>query len=372
MEVNLMKRSTRLVVFLLCLLLFCSCSRDPSLSQTSVVPVTGTTDYNAALSAHLEVGTTLLTVAVPHGEDAPIVWEDAGFESHIRFLLDRPTGDIYRSDVWNIQSLVLMERDDGWDSYQTSAAAGTALDDLPLYQKTHGEEQDLTPVKSLNDLQYFDSLQKFQYSSEPTPNEQLTDFSGLQTCSSLKHLELIGARPTSLEPLAQLTGLTALTLRNCGTMDLSPLQTLPELTHLTLSWSDQLVSLEPLTTLPKLTYLSLASGTTFPSLEPLTRTHLQDLNLALGIGDAEVYKSIDYAPLTHLPDLVSLDLTNHTKVTTKLCTQILAGSPNLQFLNISYTPASESRKDLDVPYLKDTTQVMFSQRLLNKLRNWFG
>lgn len=42
-----------------------------------------------------------------HGEDYVIEWEDAGMEEHIRFLLDKPDGDILHSDVWDVQILTI-------------------------------------------------------------------------------------------------------------------------------------------------------------------------------------------------------------------------------------------------------------------------
>ena len=155
------------------------------------------------------------------------------------------------------------------------------------------------------------------------------------------------------------------------TLDLAPLEGLPKLRVLTLSSNDGIVSLEPAASLPALRYLSLSSGTAVPSLEPLAQTHLAVLDLGLGVGQSGLYKEIDYSPLTQLPDLVCLNLTNHTRVTTKLCKQILAHSPDLRFLNIQNTPASEGSA-LDVEYLQAYTEVDLLKRLVNKLRNTFG
>ena len=43
----------------------------------------------------------------PHGEDYEIQWADPQMEARVRSLLDRPTGAIRHSDVWDIQSLTL-------------------------------------------------------------------------------------------------------------------------------------------------------------------------------------------------------------------------------------------------------------------------
>lgn len=134
---------------------------------------------------------------------------------------------------------------------------------------------------------------------------------------------------------------------------------------------EYLASLEPVTKLPALRSLSLSSGTAVPSLEPLAQTNLAVLDLGLGVGQSGLYKEIDYSPLSQLPDLVCLNLTNHTRVTTKFCKQILAHSPDLRFLNIQNTPASEGSA-LDVEYLRAYTEADLLKRLVNKLRNTFG
>ena len=154
-------------------------------------------------------------------------------------------------------------------------------------------------------------------------------------------------------------------------MGLTPLEGLDQLESLILSSNDRIVSLEPVTKLPALRSLSLSSGTAVPSLEPLAQTHLAVLDLGLGVGQSGLYKEIDYSPLSQLPDLVCLNLTNHTRVTTKFCKQILAHSPDLRFLNIQNTPASEGSA-LDVEYLRAYTEADLLKRLANKLRNTLG
>ena len=153
-------------------------------------------------------------------------------------------------------------------------------------------------------------------------------------------------------------------------MGLTPLEGLDQLESLILSSNDRIVSLEPVTKLPALRSLSLSSGTAVPSLEPLAQTNLAVLDLGLGVGQSGLYKEIDYSPLSQLPDLVCLNLTNHTRVTTKFCKQILAHSPDLRFLNIQNTPASEGSA-LDVEYLRAYTEADLLKRLANKLRNMF-
>lgn len=355
-----------------CVFLFCGCSNYLSLSKASSVPYPQT-EYDTALKAYRDsLEMPLSPVDAEHGEDAPIVWEDTGMEAAVRLLLNRPEGTISRSDVWNLNTLTITERT--MFSGTTTIVTVTAQQgDATLEQEISavGKESPLPALASLHDLQYFDGLQAFSYSTSPTANQAFTDFSGIETMSHLERFSVNGARPETLEPLSHLSQLKQLSLTECGTLDLTPLEGLDQLESLILSSNDRIVSLEPVTKLPALRSLSLSSGTAVPSLEPLAQTNLAVLDLGLGVGQSGLYKEIDYSPLSQLPDLVCLNLTNHTRVTTKFCKQILAHSPDLRFLNIQNTPASEGSA-LDVEYLRAYTEADLLKRLANKLRNTLG
>ena len=329
-----------------CVFLFCGCSDYLSLSKASTIS-NPQTEYDTALKEYLaSLETPLSTIEIKHGEDTPIVWEDTGI------LLNCPEGTISRSDVWNLNTLTITERTmfEG-DSVTITIVTVTAQQgDATLEQEISavGKESPLPALASLHDLQ-----------------------SGIETMSHLERFSVNGARPETLEPLSHLSQLKQLSLTECGTLDLTPLEGLDQLESLILSSNDRIVSLEPVTKLPALRSLSLSSGTAVPSLEPLAQTNLAVLDLGLGVGQSGLYKEIDYSPLSQLPDLVCLNLTNHTRVTTKFCKQILAHSPDLRFLNIQNTPASEGSA-LDVEYLRAYTEADLLKRLANKLRNTLG
>lgn len=265
-----------------CVFLFCGCSNYLSLSKASTIS-NPQTEYDTALKEYLaSLETPLSTIEIKHGEDTPIVWEDTGMEAAVRLLLNRPEGTISRSDVWNLNTLTITERTmfEG-DSGTTTIVTVTAQQgDATLEQEISavGKESPLPALASLHDLQYFDGLQAFSYSTSPTANQAFTDFSGIEALSHLERFSVNGARPETLEPLSH---------------------------------------------------------------------------------------------LSQLPDLVCLNLTNHTRVTTKFCKQILAHSPDLRFLNIQNTPASEGSA-LDVEYLRAYTEADLLKRLANKLRNTLG
>ena len=210
-----------------CVFLFCGCSDYLSLSKASTIS-NPQTEYDTALKEYLaSLETPLSTIEVKHSEDAPIVWEDAGTEAAVRLLLNRPEGTISRSDVWNLNTLTITERTmfEG-DSGTTTIVTVTAQQgDATLEQEISavGKESPLPALASLHDLQYFDSLQAFSYSTSPTANQAFTDFSGIETMSHLERFSVNGARPETLEPLSHLSQLKQLSLTECGTLDLTPL-----------------------------------------------------------------------------------------------------------------------------------------------------
>ena len=180
-----------------CVFLFCGCSNYLSLSKASSVPYPQT-EYDTALKAYRDsLEMPLSPVDAEHGEDAPIVWEDTGMEAAVRLLLNRPEGTINRSDVWDLSTLTITERTmfEG-DSGTTTIVTVTAQQgDATLEQEISavGKESPLPALASLHDLQYFDRLQAFSYSTSPTANQAFTDFSGIE---ALSHLCLLYTSPS--------------------------------------------------------------------------------------------------------------------------------------------------------------------------------
>ena len=298
---------------------------------------------------------SLEPVTVEHGEDYVIDWEDAGMEEHIRFLLDKPDGDILHSDVWDVQILTI-QPDNGrpHDVMLTQPPEGSErfewekvfyLEFKEGVWKEYGFRE-FTPIKSLRDLRHFDSLQFFEAYLTWQEGPELTDLSGVECCTKLIELCVYNARPGTLEPLGQMPWLKKLTLSDCGKLDLSPLTVLSELNVLSVDGCE-LVSLEPLAMLPSLRTLHLGFEATYPSLEPLTRSTVENLDLGLSVSGRDKYDSLDYAHLTQIPSLIYLDVSNHTAFDADDCTAVLENSPNLKYLDISYTPAANAIKEGD-------------------------
>ena len=232
------------------LLLLCSCTTKTSNSASSLpdsrdeMALAGVDARYSAISSQ----------TVEHGEDYVIQWEDPAMEAHVRFVLDKPEGDILHSDVWNIQVIVL--RASNADGFDVALEQPTSGDTFTFEMVTDPEVRHLyngtafQNLSALNDLKHFDSLQYFSYSASQ-PYDELTDLSGLSACKGLKMLSIGNARPETLAPLEELQALQTLTLSNCGTLDLTPLVKLPALTSVSLS-VDTLDSLEPLAQMDQL------------------------------------------------------------------------------------------------------------------------
>lgn len=314
--------------------------------------------------------------SVDHGEDYVIEWQDPGMELAIRTLLGKSEGDILHSDVWDIRLLGI-----GYSPVDHTARVRASLDtDAPLhYIRYKGQylpdgefklTDDTPRVESLLDLVHFDNLQQFSLADSTatlyhTIDRRPLDLTGLEQCRNLdvlklERLDLTGLDAISacdglrvlecsyvpFESLAFLSGISTLEylyLTDGGTLDLSPLADLENLSVLRLYGSD-LVSLDPVTQLPALKALDIGSDATYPSLEPLTRTSIEYLEMGCSMNVREqysdVYDHLDYESLTKIPTLYWLDLTNHTRVDGDLCAAIVAGSPNLKHLDVSFTPAA--------------------------------
>lgn len=345
-------RCKRMMIVLISLLLLCSC-----IGKTSVSSYPDNRDEMAVVGVNARYP-AVQSQTVEHGEDYVIQWEDPAMEAHVRFVLDKPEGDILHSDVWNIQVLVLRASNaDGFDVALEQPASGdtftfemveTDPEVRHLYNGTAFQN-----LSALNDLKHFDSLQYFSYSASQ-PYDELTDLSGLSACKGLKMLSIGNARPETLAPLEELQALQTLTLSNCGALDLTPLAKLPALTSVNF-YSDKLDSLEPLTALEQLSYLGMTGGTTYPGLEPLVQTNIRYLNLGVGLDDSKRYEELDYTPLSEMKSLVWLDLTHHTRVDEALCGAILKSNKELKYLDISYTEAAKSGAKPKVEYLMDKT-----------------
>lgn len=376
-EVTIMKRNrlSRFLALTLAVAVFlCACGVNGTGETISPEFPRNVTPMNAAWRAAF--GYEIPIESVSHGDDYVIEWQDSGMELAIRHLLGKSEGDILHSDLWDIRILSIgYDPVDGIVRVRAYADTSAPLLDLDyegeiLAEETFDLKEDIPRIASLSDLIHFDSLQElhltdntiFQAALQDThplsltgvelaPNLdvltltrfELADLDSLSACDGLRVLECSRIPFDDLSFLRSIHSLERLCLTDSGRLDLSPLAGLENLSILRL-YGSELVSLEPLTQLPALKALDICADAAYPSLEPLTRTSIEYLDMSCSMNArgeySDLYADLDYDSLTKLPNLCWLDLTNHTRVDGDLCAAILAGSPNLKYLRVNYTPAA--------------------------------
>ena len=330
---------------------------------------------------------TTLTVPASHaehGEDYVIEWQDPVMEKHVRKWLDRPKGDIYHSDVWDYQrvsinsgtgvgELIVKDAPDGVDigrnvnSNEQLAACAVSV------------EGTYDPVTSLADLRHFDSLQVLSVNNRRGA-PLITDLTGLEECKNLMLLSVPSVESSAFPTFAKLDSVVELKYGSDGiradsnVSDLSALAQMKSLKMLWITGSEvdltqlagadlrvlrldvtRIGSLEPLKQMENLSFLQLCQGPEIDSFAPLAESSVQYLSMSLSQGAQEAYKDMDYTPLTQMPQLIWLDLTNNITFDTETCKKLLANDTALKYLKISYTSAAKDAEELDTAHLKEFT-----------------
>lgn len=329
------------------------------------------------------------TLAVPashaeHGEDYVIEWQDPVMEKHVRKWLDRPKGDIYHSDVWDYQrvtinsgtgvkDLLVKDAPDGVD------IGGNVSSNEQLAACAVRVEGTYDPVASLADLRHFDSLQVLSVNNR-RGDPPITDLTGLEECKNLMLLEVPSVESDAFPTFAKLDSVVELEYGSDGiradsnVSDLSALAQMKSLKMLWITGSEvdltqlagadlrvlrldvtRIGSLEPLKQMENLSFLQLCQGPEIDSFAPLAESSVQYLSMSLSQGAQEAYKDMDYTPLTQMPQLIWLDLTNNITFDTETCKKLLANDTALKYLKISYTSAAKDAEELDTAHLKEFT-----------------
>lgn len=330
---------------------------------------------------------TTLTVPASHaehGEDYVIEWQDPVMEKHVRKWLDRPKGDIYHSDVWDyqrvtinsgtgIEDLIVKDAPDGVD------IGGNVSSNEQLAACAVSVEGTYDPVTSLADLRHFDSLQVL-YISNKMGASPIADLTGLEECKNLMLLSVPSVESSAFPTFAKLDSVVELKYGSGGirtdsnVSDLSALAQMKSLKMLWITGSEvdltqlaeadlrvlrldvtRIGSLEALKQMENLSLLQLNNGQEIDSFAPLAGSSVQYLSMSLSEAEKENYKDMDYTPLTQMPQLIWLDLTNNITFDTETCKRLLANDTALKYLNISYTPAAKDAEELDTAHLKEFT-----------------
>lgn len=319
-----------------------------------------------------------------HGEDYVIEWQDPVMEQHVRKWLDRPKGDIYHSDVWDyqrvtinsgtgIEDLIVKDAPDGVD------IGGNVSSNEQLAACAVSVEGTYDPVTSLADLRHFDSLQVL-YISNKMGASSITDLTGLEECKNLMLLSVPSVESSAFPTFAKLDSVVELKYGSGGirtdsnVSDLSALAQMKSLKMLWITGSEvnltqlagadlrvlrldvtRIGSLEALKQMENLSLLQLNNGQEIDSFAPLAGSSVQYLSMSLSEAEKENYKDMDYTPLTQMPQLIWLDLTNNITFDTETCKKLLANDTALKYLKISYTSAAKDAEELDTAHLKEFT-----------------
>ncbi len=188
----------------------------------------------------------------------------------------------------------------------------------------------VSPKFKLYLIKEFERLKKEYGSDGIRADSNVSDLSALAQMKSLKMLWITGSEVD----LTQLAGADLRVLR----LDVT-----------------RIGSLEPLKQMENLSFLQLCQGPEIDSFAPLAESSVQYLSMSLSQGAQEAYKDMDYTPLTQMPQLIWLDLTNNITFDTETCKKLLANDTALKYLKISYTSAAKDAEELDTAHLKEFT-----------------
>lgn len=230
-----------------------------------------------------------------------VKFPDSVLEKVIRYTINKPVGEIMKSDVEKITEI------------NTNKLHSVLLKDLlPPGVDLESYYGPVAGIKSLEGLQHLVNLETLVIKQDYGPiiiSHSIKDFSELKNLKKLKTLTLSGQALSSLDGLANLTNLTRLDLSFNGLYDVEELRTLTGLQELNLegNYLKDLSALKNLINLEKLN-LNMNAIIDVSPLENLQKlTDLSLGNLTYMTGDEG--KKINAEPLSSLTSLKKLELT---------------------------------------------------------------
>ena len=265
---------------------------------------------------YIAVGTSFMTPEYTYADiqlvklkpgEAPVseavYFPDPNLEQAIREAINKPTGDIYESDLVGLTQLDASNRG---ILDLTGLENCTNLETLDLYGN---QISDISPISSLTHIRAL-----------TLAGNQIRDIAPLSRLTILRDLHLGANQIRDITPLASLTNLESLLLYGNRISDISSLRRLINLKLLIL-WSNQISSISQLEDLVNLQELSLAFNqiTDISPLSSLSRlANLWNLQL-------QGNQIRDIRPLSRLVALKALSLENN-KITD---IQALVDNPGL-------------------------------------------
>ena len=164
-----------------------------------------------------------ISTPVPTNKDEVIVWKDAVFEEIIRGILDKPVGDIYKSDVADITELDISNLSDPFNYFSYIYIPGIKnIDDIihfPNLTRLYIRAHNISDISALSKLTNLTELN--------LDVNNISDISALSKLTNLTELYLGNNNITNISALSKLTNLTKLDLRNNNISDWTPVSHVP-------------------------------------------------------------------------------------------------------------------------------------------------
>ncbi len=232
-----------------------------------------------------DVRNVLMEGAVQDGDAFKIEFHDKNLEREVRKLLEKPSGDIFNTDVETISVMTLQN----------------------------------VPVEDIEDLKYFTGLSQLTISSA-----KITDVSALSGMERLRVLDLSNNTISDVRPLAKIQTLQELTVSGNYITDMTPIYSLKNLIELDLS-NNSITDVTPdITKLANLKTLNLS------------RNRIRDNSVFSGMKQLNILnltsnKLTTASPLSGMDSLYEYSLEGNalTKITD------LGGLPALEKLSVA-------------------------------------
>ena len=214
--------------------------------------------------------------------DVPVSFADANLEQLVRDSLGKPTGDIYKTELLDIQGL---------EATGLGITDITGIENCVNLRVLHIGDNAISDIQALSDLTSLHDLN--------IQNNLVTSIGDLSGLTALQVLQISGNSISDLSPLLNFPVLNYLAAIDIATSDLTIIGDLTELQYLFLN-SNEISDISELASLTRLKYLFL-SYNQISDLSPLSG--LEDLQaLYLSVNQIS-----DIQPLVDNPGLGSGD-----------------------------------------------------------------
>lgn len=217
-------------------------SSNFSIAKVDDGKVVGVRPGTALITASTEDGNMTAVCEVEVINPDIVTFEDANLEEVVRDSIEKPTGDILKSDVKSITAL---------DARNKSITNLNGIENLIYLKRLDLSSNQIDDISNLESLTRLTTLN--------LNNNQSIDLEIIANIKSLTSLNLSGDQIDDISPLEALTKLKSLNLNNNQIVDILSIKKLTRLTNLYLA-QNQISNINPLRASTKLKYLDLSQN----------------------------------------------------------------------------------------------------------------